>query len=317
MWEYLQQTRNAEPGTRNKRRAPVPRSDFRVPRSKQVPPIDRTYKLFIGGAQVRPDQGYSRKILAPSGALLAEVADGNRKDIRNAVEAAHAAAGWAHTSGHNRGQILYYVAENLSVRSAEFAALIAGMTGEGEAAARSEVEAAVARLFSYAAWADKYDGAVHQTPIRGVTLAMNEAVGVVGIACPAEHPLLGFVSLVAPAVAVGNTVVAVPSEARPLAATELYTVIEASDVPAGVINIVTGAKDALAKVLAEHDDVDAVWYFGNQTAGAEVERASAGNMKRTWVEWDARDWPNGQQSEGREFLRQATQVKNIWIPYGE
>ncbi len=317
MWEYLQQTRNAERGTRNKRRAPVPRSDFRVPRSKQVPPIDRTYKLFIGGAQVRPDQGYSRKILAPSGALLAEVADGNRKDIRNAVEAAHAAAGWAHTSGHNRGQILYYVAENLSVRSAEFAALIGGMTGEGEAAARSEVEAAVARLFSYAAWADKYDGAVHQTPIRGVTLAMNEAVGVVGIACPEEHPLLGFVSLVAPAVAVGNTVVAVPSEARPLAATELYTVLEASDVPAGVINIVTGAKDALAKVLAEHDDVDAVWYFGNQTAGAEVERASAGNMKRTWVEWDARDWPNGQQSEGREFLRQATQVKNIWIPYGE
>ncbi len=317
MWEYLQQTRNAERGTRNKRRAPVPRSDFRVPRSKQVPPIDRTYKLFIGGAQVRPDQGYSRKILAPSGALLAEVADGNRKDIRNAVEAAHAAAGWAHTSGHNRGQILYYAAENLSVRSAEFAALIGGMTGEGEAAARSEVEAAVARLFSYAAWADKYDGAVHQTPIRGVTLAMNEAVGVVGIACPEEHPLLGFVSLVAPAVAVGNTVVAVPSEARPLAATELYTVLEASDVPAGVINIVTGAKDALAKVLAEHDDVDAVWYFGNQTAGAEVERASAGNMKRTWVEWDARDWPNGQQSEGREFLRQATQVKNIWIPYGE
>ena len=317
MWEYLQHTRTAERGTRNTRRAPVPRSDFRVPRSKQVPPIDRTYKLFIGGAQVRPDQGYSRKILAPSGALLAEVADGNRKDIRNAVEAAHAAAGWAHASGHTRGQILYYVAENLSVRSAEFAALVAGMTGEGEAAARSEVEAAVARLFSYAAWADKYDGAVHQTPIRGVTLAMNEAVGVMGIACPEEHPLLGFVSLVAPAVAVGNTVVAVPSEAHPLAATELYTVLAASDVPAGVINIVTGAKDALAKVLADHDDVDAVWYFGNQTAGAEVERASAGNMKRTWVEWEPRDWSDGQQGEGREFLRQVTQVKNIWIPYGE
>jgi aldehyde dehydrogenase (NAD+) len=138
-----------------------------------------------------------------------------------------------------------------------------------------------------------------------------------GIACPEEHPLLGFVSLVAPAVAVGNTVVAVPSEAQPLAATELYTVLAASDVPAGVINIVTGAKDALAKVLADHDDVDAVWYFGNQTAGAEVERASAGNMKRTWVEWEPRDWSDGQQGEGREFLRQVTQVKNIWIPYGE
>jgi len=317
MWEYLQQTRNAERGRRNKRRAPVPRSAFRVPRSNRVPPIDRTYKLFIGGQQVRPDQGYSRKILAASGTLLAEVAEGNRKDIRNAVEAAHAAAAWAHTSGHNRGQILYYIAENLSVRATEFTGLIGAMTGHGEAAARGEVDAAVARLFSYGAWADKYDGAVHHTPIRGVTLAMNEPVGVMGIACPDEHPLLGLVSLVAPAVAVGNTVIVVPSEAQPLAATELYTVLEASDVPAGVINIVTGARDALAKVLAEHDDVDAVWYFGNQAGGAEVERASASNMKRTWVEWEARDWNDSGQGEGREFLRQATQVKNIWIPYGE
>jgi aldehyde dehydrogenase (NAD+) len=313
MWEYLKperETRNAERGTRNTRRA-------RVPRSEGLPPIDRTYKLYIGGAQVRPDQGYSRKILAPSGALLAEVAEGNRKDIRNAVEAAHAAAAWAHASGHNRGQILYYIAENLSVRAAEFAALVDAMTGQGEAAARGEVEAAVARLFSYAAWADKYDGAVHHTPIRGVTLAMNEPIGVMGIVCPDEHPLLGLVSVVAPAVAVGNTVVLVPVEARPLAATELYTVLEASDVPAGVINIVTGAKDALAKVLAEHDDVDAVWYFGSQAGGAEVERASAGNMKRTWVEWEPRDWTDARQGEGREFLRAATQVKNIWIPYGE
>jgi aldehyde dehydrogenase (NAD+) len=317
MWEYLKQTRNAERGTRNKKRAPVPRSDFRVPRSEAIPPIDRTYKLFIGGAQVRPDQGYSRKIVAPTGALLAEVAEGNRKDIRNAVEAAHAAAAWAQTSGHTRGQIIYYIAENLSVRAAEFAGLVDAMTGRGEAAARGEVDAAIARLFSYAAWADKYDGAVHPTPIRGVTLAMNEPIGVMGIACPDEHPLLGLVSLVGPAVAVGNTVVVVPSEQRPLAATELYTVLEASDVPAGVINIVTGAKDALAQVLAEHDDVDVVWYFGNQAAGADVERASAGNMKRTWVEWEARDWRDGHQAEGKEFLRQATQVKNIWIPYGE
>ena len=317
MWEYLQQTRNAERGTRNKRRAPVPRSDFRVPRSNQVPPIDRTYKLFIGGAQVRPDQGYSRKILSPSGALLALVAEGNRKDIRNAVEAAHAAEGWAKTSGHNRGQVLYYLAENLAQRAHEFAERIADPTGRPAGDGRREVDASIARLFSYAAWADKYDGAVHQTPIRGVTLAMNEPVGVIGIACPEVEPLLGFVSLVGPAVAGGNTVIAVPSEAHPLAATELYTVLDASDVPAGVINIVTGAKDALAKVLAEHDDVDAVWYFGGQAAGAEVERASAGNMKRTWVEWHARAWHDPQQGEGREFLREATQVKNIWIPYGE
>jgi aldehyde dehydrogenase (NAD+) len=285
--------------------------------ASRIPPIDRTYKLFIGGAQVRPDQGYSRKILAPSGALLAEVAEGNRKDIRNAVEAAHAADGWAKTSGHNRGQVLYYLAENLAQRADEFAERISGMTGRDLGDARREVDASIARLFSYAAWADKYDGAVHQTPIRGVTLAMNEPIGVIGIACPEEEPLLGFVSLVGPAVAVGNTVIAIPSEAHPLAATELYTVLDASDVPSGVINIVTGTKDALTKVLAEHDDVDAVWYFGNEAAGAEVERASAGNMKRTWVEWHPKDWNDGRHGEGREFLRESTQVKNIWIPYGE
>src|SRR2546426_5024143 len=173
------------------------------------------------------------------------------------------------------------------------------------------------RSFTYASGADKYDGQVHPTTIRGVTLAMNEPIGVVGIAAPDDLPLLGFVSLVAPAVAVGNTVVAIPSEIHPLAATELYSVLETSDVPAGVINIVTGSKDELSKVLADHLDVDAMWYFGNQAAAAEVERASAGNMKRTWAEWHTRDWLDPRQGEGREFLREATQVKNIWIPYGE
>src|SRR6266516_3905916 len=318
LYEYVKRDAGNEMRDAKKKPAQPARGKTRIPHpASRIPPIDRTYKLFIAGAQVRPDQGYSRKILAPSGALLAEVAEGNRKDIRNAVEAAHAADGWAKTSGHNRGQVLYYLAENLAQRADEFAQRIAGLTGHDAGEGRREVDASIARLFSYAAWADKYDGAVHQTPIRGVTLAMNEPIGVIGIACPEAEPLLGFVSLVAPAVAVGNTVIAIPSEAHPLAATELYTVLDASDVPAGVINIVTGAKDALAKVLAEHDDVDAVWYFGSQAAGAEVERASAGNMKRTWVEWHPRDWHDGRHGEGREILRESTQVKNIWIPYGE
>ena len=324
MWEYVKPDRGSGLGTRGSggavgrpaHKARAVRSRVPSPESR-VPPIDRTYKLFIGGAQVRPDQGYSRKILAPSGALIAEVAEGNRKDIRNAVEAAHGAASWARTSGHTRAQILYYIAENLAPRAEEFAGSIDAMTGGGREAARREVDAALTRLFTYAAWADKYDGAVHQVPIRGVTLAMHEAVGVVGVACPEEYPLLGFVSLVAPAMCVGNTVVVIPSEAHPLAATELYTVLAASDVPAGVVNIVTGGKDTLAQVLAEHDDVDAVWYFGSRAAGTDIERASAGNMKRTWVEWHARDWMDASQGEGREFLREATQVKNIWIPYGE
>ena len=288
-----------------------------APRPSTLPLIDRTPKLFIGGKQARPDSGYSRPVRAPGGALLGEVGEGNRKDVRNAVEAAHAAAGWARATAHNRAQVLYYLAENLAVRAEELAGRVAALTGAGARQGHAEVDAAVSRLFSYAAWADKYDGAVHNVPIRGVALAMHEPIGVVGLACPDEHPLLGLVSLVAPAIAMGNTVVAIPSEAHPLAATDFYSVLETSDVPAGVVNIVTGGRDALARVLAEHDDVDALWYFGSREGAAAAERGSASNMKRTWVEWGTRAWLDPQAGEGREFLRHATHVKNVWIPYGE
>jgi aldehyde dehydrogenase (NAD+) len=274
--------------------------------------------LFIGGKQTRPDQGYARRILAPNGAVLGEVGEGNRKDIRNAVEAAHSAwKSWGKATGHLRGQILYYIAENLAARADEFARRISHQTGCGDAEASREVDVAISRLFTYAAWADKYDGTVHNVPIRGVALAMNEPIGVVGIACPDEHPLLGFVSLVGPAIAMGNVTVVIPSEPHPLSATDFYSVLETSDVPGGVINIVTGAKDALARVLAEHDDVEAVWYFGGREGVKMVEEASAVNMKRTWATWDSRDWVDARHGEGREFLREATQVKNIWVPYGE
>jgi aldehyde dehydrogenase (NAD+) len=280
-----------------------------------LPAIDRTPKLFIGGKQTRPDSGYSRDVLAPNGQRIGEVGEGNRKDIRNAVAAALAASAWSKTTAHNRAQILYYIAENLATRAEEFARRLDAMTGLGRGAA--EVESTIARLFTYAAWADKNDGAVHDVPIRGVALAMNEPIGVVGIACPADAPLLGFISLVAPAIAMGNTTVVIPSEPHPLAATDFYSVLETSDVPAGVVNIVTGARDPLAKVLAEHDEVDAIWYFGAHEGATAVERASAANMKRTWAEWLRRDWFDAEQGDGREFLRHATQVKNIWIPYGE
>jgi aldehyde dehydrogenase (NAD+) len=281
--------------------------------SGEMPAIDRTPKLFIGGKQARPDSGGSRRIESPAGALLGEVAEGNRKDIRNAVEAAHAASGWPRTSGHARAQVLYYIAENLAARASELASRIASMTGEDGA---REVDASLARLFTYAAWADKYDGAVHDPSIRGVALAMHEPMGVIGIAAPDESPLLAFISLVAPAIAMGNTVVAIPSERASLAATDLYSVLETSDVPAGVVNIVTGRKDVLAMVLAEHDDVSAMWYHGSEQGGAAVERASASNMKRTFVESARLDWFHA-RAEGPLFLREATQVKNIWIPYGE
>ncbi|WP_374426690.1 aldehyde dehydrogenase family protein, partial [Paracoccus sp. (in: a-proteobacteria)] len=277
--------------------------------------IDRTAKLYVGGKQARPDSGYSYAVPGVKEAVgLAGL--GNRKDVRNAVEAAHKAAGWGAQTGHNRAQVLYYLAENLSARAAEFTERLRSF-GQGKSAAQTEVETAIRRIFWYAAQADKFDGAVHQTKSAHVTLAMHEPLGVMGIACPVAYPLLGFVSLVLPAIAMGNRVVAVPSQTHPLAATDLYQVIDTSDVPGGVINIVTGERDPLAKTLAEHDDVDALWYFGTDAGAAMVEGASAGNLKQTWCEdGAARDW-TGAEGQGRSFLTRATQVKNIWVPYGE
>jgi len=234
------------------------------------------------------------------------------------VAAARAAEGWSRATTHNRAQIVYYLAENLSARSAEFAERIRAQTDGTAAAARKEVETCIARLFSYGAWADKYEGAVHQPPLRGVALAMKEPLGVVGVVCPDEAPLLGFVSLVAPLIAMGNRVVAVPSEMSPLSATDFYQVLETSDVPTGVINIVTGERKALLKTLAEHDDVDALWVFGSKADAAMAEKLSAGNLKRMLTDHGlATDWYDPAQAEGPILLRHAVQVKNIWIPYGE
>jgi aldehyde dehydrogenase (NAD+) len=277
-----------------------------------LPPIDRTPKLYIGGKQVRPDATYTLPIHDASGQRIAEVPRGNRKDIRNAVEAAHQAQEkWAQATAHTRAQVLYYFAENLAVREAEFTARLASL-----AAPTDEVWRAVQRAFYYAAWADKYDGRVHATPFRNVTLAMNEPIGVLGLVAPDAAPLLGLLSLVLPAVAMGNPVVAIPSERWPLLATDLYQVFDTSDLPGGVVNIVTGTRKELVPVLAAHDDVDAVWFFGPREGAAEVEKLSAGNMKRTWVDWQPRDWSDPHEGQGGEFLREATQVKNIWVPYG-
>ncbi len=282
----------------------------------RLPSIDRTPKLYIGGKQVRPDSGYSLPVLDAAGRRIGEVGHGNRKDIRNAVEAAHQASGWARTTAHNRAQVLYYLAENLAARAEELARRIESLTGD--AAAGREVEQSIERIYTYAAWADKYDGLVHHTPFRNVTLAMPEPIGVLGVVCPEAAPLLGFVSVVLPPIAMGNTVVAVPSDRAPLAAVDLYQVLDTSDLPGGVVNIVTGPRDELASVLAAHDDVDGIWYCGSAGGSAEVERLSAGNMKRTWVDYgQGRDWTDAGQGEGEEFLEQATQVKNIWVPYGE
>jgi len=281
--------------------------------------VDRTAKMYIGGKQARPDNGHSLAVTTPKGALIAHVGHGSRKDIRNAVEAATTAGpGWAKVPGHTRAQILYYIGENLSARAGEFEARLRQMTGSNAKAAKAEVEASINRFFTYAAWADKYDGHVHDVPIRGVVMAMKEPVGVMGITCPNAAPLLGFVSLIAPAIAMGNTVVAVPSQVHPLSATDLYQVLDTSDLPGGVVNIVTGPKDDLTATLADHYGVDALWYHGPAAGSADVERRAAASLKRTWVNHGlATDWHKADQAEGDMFLRHATEVKNIWVPYGE
>ena len=278
--------------------------------------IDRTVKLYIGGKQARPDSGYSVPVKDREGRLLGEMPLGNRKDIRNAVEAARKAEGWAKATAHNRAQVLYYIAENLSQRRDEIAARIARVTGEQQAT--REVDLSIERIFSYAAWTDKYDGAVHNPPMRNVSIAMNEPVGTIGIVCPTEAPLLGFLSIALPAIAMGNTIVAIPSELYPLITGDLYQLFDTSDLPAGVVNIVTGRGSELIKVLAEHDDVDAIWCFTDEPSSALVKTLSIGNLKQVFTnEGRLIDWFDPKQGEGRWFLDHAVQVKNIWAPYGE
>ena len=278
--------------------------------------IDRTVKLYIGGKQARPDSGYSMEVRDGAGKLLGEAPLGNRKDIRNAVEAARKATGWSKATAHNRAQVLYYFAENLSQRRDEIARRLATAVGARQAA--REMEIGIERVFSYAAWADKFDGSVHNPPFRTIAIAMNEPIGTVGIICPAEVPLLGFLSLVMPLLAIGNSVVAVPSETYPLITGDLYQLFDTSDVPGGAVNIVTGYSSQLLKTLAEHDDVDAIWCFGDEAATAAAKAYSVGNLKQVFTnEGRAIDWFDPKQGEGRWYLEHATQVKNIWVPYGE
>jgi aldehyde dehydrogenase (NAD+) len=278
--------------------------------------IDRTVKQYIGGKQARPDSGYSFPVYGREGQLLGDAPLGNRKDIRNAVEAARDASGWAKMTAHGRAQVIYYIAENMIQRRDEIAHRLAAAVGEEQAAV--ETSLSIERIFTYAAWADKYDGQVHHPPGRNITIAMPEPVGAIGILAPTEAPLLGLLSLLLPAIAVGNTVVAVPSELYPLILGDVYQVLDTSDLPGGVVNLVAGKAAELGKTLAEHDGIEAIWCFRSNEEAAMVRAASIGNMKQVWTnDGHEYDWFNPAQAEGRWFLQHATQVKNIWVPYGE
>ncbi len=280
--------------------------------------IDHTQKFYIGGKQARPDSGLSRAIYDHQGELVEWLGEGGRKDIRNAVTAALKAQSWSASHGHLRAQILYYLAENLCLRKSEFIARMSAMTGAEAEQAEAEFDTSIGRIFTYAAWADKYDGQVHNAPYRGVTMALPEAKGVIGIVAPERQPLLSIISLLLPALAMGNRVVLVPGEHAANIALDLIQVLETSDIPAGVVNIITGSKAVLAPQLAGHAEVNALWCWGNNDLLTGVEMASSEDLKVTWCHAeDDRDWLCEQQGAGNEFLRQAIEIKNIWTPYGD
>ncbi|MXX36421.1 MAG: aldehyde dehydrogenase family protein [Gemmatimonadetes bacterium] len=280
--------------------------------------IDRTRKLWIGGRQRRPDGGYSLTQLGPDGLPCGETPRGNRKDVRDAVEAAGKARGpWAATTAYLRAQILYFVAENLAARGDEFAGALRGAAGMTREAAHAEVDAAVQALFTFAAWADKHDGRVHSTPFRNVTFAMNEPVGTVAIRCAEAAPLAGVAGSVGAALSQGNVAVVVVPERFPLPALDLVQVLETSDVPPGAVNVLAGIHGEVVPTLAAHDDVDQLWDFVGDDLSGEAERLSAGNLKRVWVDRErALDWLGLSGDVGELLLRRATRVKNIWVPYG-
>jgi len=288
-------------------KAPAP---FTTQDGTPADPLDRTAKLYIGGKQARPNGGYSQPVFNKSGKLLGHASVANRKDLRNAVEANLAAKGWSKTTGHLRAQILYYIGENLSARADEFAARVNALTGGRTGAA--ETQEAIDHLFTWAAWADKHDGAAKGVPMRGVALAMNEPVGNIGVLTDDTRPLMGLIEPLAPALAMGNRITAVASEAFPLAATDFYQVLDTSDVPGGVVNILTGSHNELAPHMGGHMGLDAMWSFSSANVSKVIEEASAETLKRTWVNNGLyRCWPS-------EIWRaQATEIKTVWIPYGE
>ena len=283
--------------------------------SAGLPAIDQTQKLYIGGKQARPDSGYSQPVYGAKGQLLGHAPQANRKDLRNAVQAAQAARGWASSSGHARAQVLYYLAENLQSRADAMAHAVNEMTGRRDGMA--EVDTSLERLFTYAAWADKYDGRVANVPLRGLALALRGPVGVIGALCPDDLPLLGLISVLGPALAMGNRAVVVASQPFPLVAGPVYQLLETSDIPAGVANILTGQHAELAPHMARHAGIDAIWGFSNTNLSADIEAASADTLKRTWVNNGHNpDW-FGPAGAGRAFLDAATEVKTVWVPYGE
>jgi acyl-CoA reductase-like NAD-dependent aldehyde dehydrogenase len=278
--------------------------------------VRKTYKLFIGGAFPRSESGRVYPVLCRGGALLGNAAQASRKDARDAVSAARAAAGtWSGATAYNRGQVLYRVAEMLEGRAAQFTAEVAAAENIREPKAGQQVDAAIDRWVWYAGWPDKVaQVAGGANPVAGpyFNFSVPEPTGVVAVIAPQESSLLGLVSVVAPVIATGNAAVVVASQDRPLPAISLAEVLATSDLPRGVVNLLTGSTAELAPVLAGHMDVNAIDVTGVAGADrAELERLAADNVKRVFAA--EQDWaapPTTQRMLA--FL----ETKTVWHPMG-
>ena len=282
--------------------------------------VRKTYKLYLGGAFPRSESGRSYPVTSPDGDLLAHAALASRKDVRDAVVAARAAfAKWSGATAYNRGQVLYRIAEMLEGRREQFASEVAAGEGGSAGAALAQVDAATDRLVHYAGWTDKYAQVVGATnPVAGpyFTFSLPEPTGVVGVLAPQDSSLLGLVSVIAPALATGNTVVAVASRTRPLPAASFAEVLATSDLPGGVVNLLTGDAAELAPWLASHRDVNALDLTGAPTElVADLQRAAADNVKRVFVPRGSAS-PDWAADPGLTRLNAFVETKTVWHPIG-
>ncbi len=282
------------------------------------PSIDKTPKLYIGGKQTRPDSGYSFPVFTSNNTFLCDVAKSNRKDVRNSVEIA-SNANSKKISNFNRSQILYYLAENLEKREKNFTDLLSSLSGISFKEALEEFNLSCERIFYYASLADKFEGNIHNPPIRGITLAMKESLGVIATILNDNMPLLNLTTILGSCFATGNSSIIIPGQKTSLIATEIYQVLDTSDMPSGYVNILTSTQDELNNTLAQHENIDAIWYFGNsKKSKSDIIKNTISNLKRYWCPDEKNiDWKNNSKEFLDEFLFQSTQIKNIWIPYGE
>jgi acyl-CoA reductase-like NAD-dependent aldehyde dehydrogenase len=278
--------------------------------------IHKTYKLYIGGKFPRTESGRYYAVNNSKGNLIANMCLASRKDFRNAVVVARKAqSSWANVTALNKGQILYRIAEMLEGRKEQFITELIAQ-GETKITAQKEVEIAIDRLVYYAGWSDKYQqffSSVNPVSSSHFNFSNLEPVGVVSIVAPEKQGLLGLVSVIAPAIVGGNTVIVLASESNPLTAISFAEVLNSSDVPGGVVNILTGNREELMSHMASHMDVNTIVYCGKEeTAIKMVDELASNNLKRT-VFYKKSDW-SSDQSESPYLIEKMQEVKTTWHP---